>query len=124
MNLGLMKPLALVGGMFLSDSSLAAESQQYVPDTQTLSHLESKITLPDDAIAPLSDYTRYYFGIIVGGRRGISGDLVLGHAKKGIHIIRSDDEFPGITDGGCIIVHLMYDVQLEKITTIFCNPRR
>jgi hypothetical protein len=52
---------------------------------------------------------------------GVLGELVLNDKSKGVHIVDSQDKFPGIVDGGCGIIHLSYDIRSNKITKIECN---
>ncbi len=99
----------------------AADLQRWIPDAELVAQLETKIKLPEGARFPLSKYSRYYTGVIINGLSGVLGELVLNDKSKGVHIVDSQDKFPGIVDGGCGIIHLSYDIRSNKITKIECN---
>jgi hypothetical protein len=111
--LGAMLPAAAAGG-------------NWTPDAQTIKRLEAAIHVPGGPGSrdlPVATYARYYAGVTLAGRRTIVGELVLPAImgqKAGVHI-GSEDDFPGIFDGGCDVVYLTYDVQRARIVSIMCN---
>ncbi len=55
----------------------------------------------------------------------ISGELVLPFGSKmksaGIYIVSSKREFPTIFDGGCSVMHVVYDVEAGRVVSLQCN---
>ncbi len=56
------------------------------------------------------------------------GSLILGELvaleptyKPGVHIVESELDFPGIYDGGCSVINLVYSRTEQKILSIKCN---
>src|SRR5471032_79553 len=92
---------------------------------EDIAKLESIVRIPagpGSAPIPLAQYQRYYTGIVVHGRRMISGEFVVfGGQKPGIFPVGREEDFPGIMDGGCGVVHLLYDIAAKRITEIGCN---
>ena len=73
----------------------------------------------------IAQYARYYFAYKANNRRMIRGELVRPFGPKmkppGIYVVRSQKEFPIILDGGCAIMHLVYDVEADQIMSLQCN---
>ena len=107
-------------------------AQHWIPDPSIISKLESAIK-PSD-IPPqyspghppiIGQYARYYFGYKTNNRRMIIGELVRPSGPKmkpaGIYVVGSQREFPTIMDGGCFVMHLVYDVEAGQIVSLKCN---
>ena len=112
----------LLGALFPA----AAADGSWTPDAQTIRRLEAAIHVPGGPGSrnlPVALYARYYAGVTLAGRRTVVGELVSPgdvRQKAGIHI-GSRSDFPGIDDGGCGVVNLVYDVQTARIVAIHCN---
>jgi hypothetical protein len=57
------------------------------------------------------------------GRRIVIGEFVAnwGGPPAGVYVVTSEDRFPGIKDGGCSVVHVIYDVDDARITSLKCQ---
>ncbi|HEY1215373.1 MAG TPA: hypothetical protein VGE93_17215 [Bryobacteraceae bacterium] len=104
----------------------------WTPDASIISKMEAGIK-PSD-IPPryspgrppiIGQYARYYFGYKAHNRRMIHGVLILPFGPKmkpaGIYVVRSQREFPVILDGGCSVMHLVYDLEANQIVSLECN---
>jgi len=107
-----------------------ASAQNWSPTESDIARLEAGIKLEaiprwDKRLPSLSGYARYYAGSTANGEQVIDGELVVpvGAAayKPGIHILQSKQRFPMIFDGGCAVIHLVYSVRQQRITSIRCN---
>jgi hypothetical protein len=98
----------------------------WTPDTGTITKLESIIRIPSNswrAPTPVANYARYYAGVTIKGRPVIRGEFVIPlppDKPAGIYI-GAESDFPGIMDGGCGVVNLLYDVKAARIVWIRCN---
>ncbi len=128
-----MKPLrfaVLAIGMAvgLAARSPIVHSQSWTPSAADIAKLEAGIkltTLPgwDASLPPLNGYARYYaFPSMTDGSL-ILGELVALEPtyKPGVHIVESELDFPGIYDGGCSVINLVYSRTEQKILSIKCN---
>lgn len=68
----------------------------------------------------VGQYKRYYAVTFLQGRRTIKG-LFVRDDEPGVYPVASDAEFPAILDGGCGVVHVLYDVEAERILELHCN---
>ena len=103
----------------------------WTPDAATISKLESSIKPGDipklgDGHQPLvSEYARYYAPYMAGDHRMIRGELVIPIGSKmkpaGVYVVDSEKDFPHIFDGGCAIVHVVYDVETARLISLKCN---
>jgi hypothetical protein len=97
------------------------------PDAATISKLESNIEIPTFGNEPpptVSEYARYYAPYMAGDHRMIRGELVrpMGSRKPaGIYVVGSEKDFPHIFDGGCSVVHVVYDVETASVVSLKCN---
>ena len=96
-------------------------------DWKDIIQLESIVRVPADPgskTTPLAKYRRYYTGVVIHGRHMISGEYVLSFSadqKPGVYPVGREQDFPGISDGGCSVVHLLYDIATKRIAYIGCN---
>ena len=115
---------ALVGG--------AAMAEPWAPDQQTIAKLEAGLQIPDWGRSPqypdghipaVSEYARYYTGESFDGRKMVFAELVSldSGGEPGIHLVGSVAAFPGIEDGGCHVVSLVYDVGEARVIGLRCN---
>ncbi len=107
-------------------------AQSWTPDAAIISKVELGIRLSD--IPPqyspenppiIAQYARYYVGYKANNHRMISGEFVLSMGSKskpaGIYIVSSKIEFPTIFDGGCSVLHIIYDVDEAHLVSLKCN---
>jgi hypothetical protein len=90
--------------------------------------IERAVTLPSTASA-MDGYDRYYAPTTYSNRPMIVG-LFLATSianerepRKGrFRIVSSEADLPGgISDGGCLEIHVYWDIATEKIAGVFCN---
>jgi hypothetical protein len=103
----------------------------WTPDAATISKLESNIKPEDipkfsDGHQPLvTEYARYYAPYMAGDHRMIRGELVIPIGSKmkpaGVYVVDGEKDFPHISDGGCAIVHVVYDVETARVVSLKCN---
>jgi|HubBroStandDraft_5_1064220.scaffolds.fasta_scaffold42369_3 hypothetical protein len=87
----------------------------------------------DGSPPAIEKYSRYYAGITIKGRRMVRAEFtnfpdveivdgkVEYHVDKNpVHVV-PEDQFPGIFDGGCSVVNMLYDVEAERMVSISCN---
>ncbi len=112
----------------------AAMAEPWAPDQQTIARLEAALQIPDwgrstqypDGHVPaVSEYGRYYTGEAFDGRKMVFAELVSldsgPQIEPGIHLVNSVAAFPGIEDGGCHVVSLVYDVDAARVIGLRCN---
>ena len=101
-------------------------------DAAIISKLESNIKPSDIPLRYLpahppiiAQYARYYFGYKADNHRMIRGELILPFRSKmkpaGIYVVGSQREFPTIFDGGCAVIHVVYDVEAGHMISLQCN---
>lgn len=96
-------------------------------------HIESTVAMPEGA-APLDKYHRYYIASRFEGR-----DIIMAQYHLGDHYLTGAIEIEGleqayrvtdrqglpeILDGGCSVVVLIFDTELESIDSVGCNGAR
>jgi hypothetical protein len=110
----------------------SGRAQNWTPDAAIISKVESDIKPSDIPLEYptghppiIGHYARYYFGYIgANNHRMISGELVLPWSKMkaaGIYVVGSQREFPRISDGGCAVMHVVYDVEAGHMVSLQCN---
>jgi hypothetical protein len=77
-----------------------------------------------DRAGPIDSYARYYTGVTLRGRKTVFGEYVSKALNEpayavGVHIV-SWDKVPGITDGGCALIDLWFDIQSSRVIAIAC----
>ena len=101
-------------------SIAAGAAEPLSPDV--IRRLESAVVMPSGA-KPIQSYDRFYTIENKNGREMVSG-IFLGfpeqHAAPAVHIVEPMN-MPRVSDGGCYVVHLLYDVQAKRIVMLFCN---
>jgi hypothetical protein len=124
----------LLGVILLCVCGGSAGADPWMPDAQTIAKFEAAIHIPDwgastefpnGHVPAVSEYARYYAGDNSNGRRIVFAELVvLGPAAPpGIHLVATIAAFPQISDGGCTIVNLIYDVDQDRVIGLRCNGR-
>ena len=88
--------------------------REWTPGPQTISKAESGIDLSTccGVVAPLSQYARFYTGVVVRGRAMLEGELVRVEAaakSAGSYVVESPKDFPTASVGGCAVVQLVCD---------------
>lgn len=112
----------------------SAMAEPWAPDQQTIAKLEAGLQIPDwgrstqypDGHVPaVSEYARYYTGEAFDGRKMVFAELVSldsgSEFAPGVHLVNSVAAFPGIEDGGCHVVSLVYDVDANRVIGMRCN---
>jgi hypothetical protein len=108
-------------------ATVAASGGELTPEAKEIAKLESVLRLSSAELttlgttppAPLAKYARFYAGITVGGHRRISGALLLSK-PSGVRVV-AEKNLPKIMDGGCGIIHLLYDPETAHVIWIKCN---
>jgi hypothetical protein len=128
----------MLGVIVLCACAGAASADPWTPDAATIAKFEAAIHIPDwgrstefpnGHVPAVSEYARYYAGDISpngsGGRRIVFAELVvLGPGvQPGTHLVSTIAGFPQISDGGCTVVNLIYDVDQDKVIGLRCNGR-
>ena len=107
-----------------------ASPKRWTPAQKQIAELESRINLERvpgweaSGSSSLNAYERFYTGSKRKGNKVILGELVLPTEPAehpGLNIVSSSDNFPVISGGGCTIIHLVYSVPTNTITSIYCN---
>jgi hypothetical protein len=92
---------------------------------RTMDQIEQQVRLPADALG-LDKYARYY---AVDGKRVVGTyitnvdpqnryyDLPIGKRRW----LDDHRSLPGISDGGCSVVNVVYDPAIKKVEQAFCN---
>ena len=104
----------------------AAQTPFWTPGAGQIARLETLVK-PSAGIEPLAKYDRAYAGMTLSGRKMIEGRWVRrpwSASPQNIdpRIVNFGD-LPDIADGGCSVVTVMYDVQIDKIAFLECNGR-
>jgi hypothetical protein len=111
----------------LSTISQAA-TPSWAPHLKTVTALEATVKVPGGyghPPIPLKEYQRYYAGVTISDRRMIRGEFLLSDAfdsskGPGVYIV-AEDGLPVVSDGGCSVVNLLYDLKTARIVSINCN---
>lgn len=95
----------------------------WTPTASLIVEVESQIRMPPRTA--LNSYRRYYYGIIQNDHRILIGiflrrGFLRRDEQPGVEIT-SEPKAPAISDGGCGVVNLEYDVDQKQTLTIFCN---
>jgi hypothetical protein len=128
--------LACALAAFMSSAAAADESglPHWTPGKAAIAKLDFAFRnaglwkgSPPDA----GKYNRYYAGVTIKGRRMVRAEFtVFPEAKKvdgkteydtnPTHVVPLD-QFPMISDGGCSVVNMLYDVDADRMASIACN---
>jgi hypothetical protein len=109
-------------------SSVARDNQEWLPDRTLVQALEGRITMPEGA-GPMVDYARFYSAEQRGTHRIVVGIFVINYpadttgtnaVPPGAYIV-TRRELPAVLDGGCRVVTIQYDVELDSIRSVSCN---
>ena len=106
----------------MSISAWASAPQARTLSLDDIRRVETLVKMPPGA-GSISGYNRFYAIKVEAGHEMIWGTFLLTNRSPPlptIHIVRPE-EMPAILDGGCSVVHLLYDIREAKITSIFCN---
>ncbi len=106
-------------------------------DMDLASLIEASVSLPDDH--QVSEYVRFYADVEKEGVRFVKavyldnrlverhgardGGLAINYPGEGQIRIVQENQFPLITDGGCSIVNILYDVSRAEFEHVYCNGR-
>jgi len=122
----------------------ATATSPAIPVTPAVEQIESVVSLPRGA--QINRYDRYYAPQVISGRKMIVGtylateivdqedsyqhgdaDWSKRHPERSgrVHVLVKDSDLPlGITDGGCLEIHVYWDVALSKVLRVSCNVFR
>lgn len=99
----------------------------WLPTTVQISRVESLLKMPPE-VGKLQDYDRYWMGKIEKGRKRISGHLESRHftsrgsaRQSGSQHIVKRQFLELVSDGGCGMVFVSYDVQTDRILKHACS---
>ena len=108
--------LALIAGCA---DEVAVEESATAPDEHDviMDQIEGAIELPPDA-SPLNQYRRHY---AYDDAKVVAVYLSLGAGGRDRQWHDNSSEFPMIFDGGCGVIHIVYDPRTEGFDEIFCN---
>ena len=116
--------------LMASATTTLAATPNWTPDPATISKLESSIKSADipwnyGGQHAISEYARYYAASMAGDHRIIQGEWIIPLGAKmksaGVYIFGSRKEFPTVSDGGCAIINLVYDIETARIVSLRCN---
>lgn len=110
----------LVAAMLTTISQVAdAASGKFVPSMKQIATLERNIVLPEGA-GHLRDYARFYAGLVLDGKQVIFVLLRSDLSKRGMEVVDAD-HLPVVFDGGCSVVHAVYEIESGSFKKIGCN---
>jgi hypothetical protein len=112
--------------------TIAGYAQHWTPDVATISKVESSIKpsdIPQQYLPGhrpvIAEYARYYVGYTANNHRMIRGELIMPFGSRmkpaGTYVVGSEKDFPMIFDGGCAVMHVVYDVEAGHIVSLRCN---
>ena len=96
-----------------------AYAESWSPDAALVAKVERELVLPQNA-KRLGEYKKYYFGVLSGKERILGAVFVYKEGEAGALIVK-EAEAPHILDGGCGVINLKYDVDGQKVISLFCN---
>jgi hypothetical protein len=116
---GLIPPIAV---LLLSACSTAEERQH----SQLMDQIEKQVRMPAGS-RPLAEYARYYafdkrgrvVAIYTTLREPSYESLNLPAGQR--RWVSHEDRLPGISDGGCGVVEVLFDPATEQVTRAECN---
>lgn len=103
--------------MLPSGANAGSKKYSWKPSTSLIKKIEADLKMPKGL--SVGSYRRYYSGKIVDKHHIIIAEFVKDD-DPGIEIVEAG-EWPHISDGGCLVVHLKYDVEAQKIIFLRCN---
>jgi hypothetical protein len=115
-----MKVIAFISALIAVASAGCERQYSEMIQPAEREYLESLIRIPAENSAAVTQYKRYYVIIFPQGRRTIKGVFVL-DGEPGIYPVAREEDLPAILDGGCSVVHIVYDTEAERILTLRCN---
>jgi hypothetical protein len=100
------------------------------PNGDEIAFVETRISLPDDAPGPLTNFERYYAWTVGdNGKRVIYGELIfvdlLGAARPPnrighFHAVDEKD-IPAMANGGCGVITFYLDLKSDRRPALYCN---
>ena len=117
--------------LLVSAGALAEDGGHWVPDAAIVSRIEhyAKSHMPirneSDKTGPIGSYARYYTGITLHGRKTVYGEYISRELNEsgypvGVHIV-AWNKMPVISDGGCYLIDLWFDVSSGRVTAFVCH---
>ena len=117
------RALLVLLAALLSAPSFGQSTDHWRPTKAQVVTLEAHLILPEGS-APLASYTRFYAGVPPRGSDRIEGLLLLHEGVDGPYgfgIVDKPGDWPVVNDGGCSVIHVTYDVRVERFLSVFCN---
>ena len=108
--------LLLIVSVAAIDPKALADGSGWPLDATIVSHVETLISMPAGAL-PIEDYTRYYQPGFHEGHRTILGIFVIG-GDRTAHL---SSHHPTVTDGGCAVINVLFDVDTDQPLEIRCS---
>jgi hypothetical protein len=103
--------IAMVGAMACGQPTLA------LPSKDQVARIERMVVMPNGA-KPLAHYARYYTLETVEGRPSVVGYYLFGEGPPGIHFGESPVV---VSDGGCDVVTVVFDLRRNAVQNAHCN---
>jgi hypothetical protein len=115
---------AMLAAASISVSAATAQEQELTGTPWKLTEadaaqLEAHVTLPASA-RPIAEYARYYSGLVSHGHHFIAAYYVrFPGFGRGRHLNEpAPDE---VMDGGCGVIHFVYEVEAAATRGLWCN---
>jgi hypothetical protein len=130
-----MKRIALIAALLAVTAARAqtgTDPDVWTPPAALLEELDDQATELElqGAQGPLDGYERYYRGTKRSGRLFVEGYFGSfqtegkiadsGDLPTHVHIVTR--AAPSVTNAGCRVIFLVYDVQAESFTSVQCEP--
>ena len=98
--------------------------KSWTPTAAMVADVESQLRMPKDNV--LGDYARYYYGEYEGGHRQLVGNFVhkgMFKQNAGVKIVSGEEDVPRVFDGGCLVIHVVFDADTKQVVLLKCNGR-
>lgn len=118
LRIGLLLSLVGIAAGKASPNPGGTAEIPWKPDRITIADLESRLILPEGAMA-MARYTRYYSGLETRNGLIIVARFVAGEDKA--IVVDAEADLPGEFDGGCGIINIKYVVRRHRFIEVFCN---
>ncbi|MGO4701398.1 hypothetical protein [Dyella sp. 2RAB6] len=98
------------------------ENKPWTPTAALVAEVEPQLRMPRDTV--LGNYARYYYGEYSDGHRLLFGTFVRKGIRgqvAGVKIVATSKDVPGIHDGSCAQINVVYDADMKQVLLIRCN---
>lgn len=117
-----MRLVAAMMALTLGGGAAQVAAQVVRLDVATLDEIERQVVMPRGA-QPLGRYARHYALGVQDGRQVVAGVYLLPpvHGRAPGRRVDRWDHLPGIADGGCAQVNVLWDVARRRLVHVNCN---